>query len=186
MVIIFRSAIIGVGAQLTLGARHFYPKMYVHENVVKIFFFWGGGYISLYTPRVYVPGTNQTQYPRKASRSSQPVFQNTRSLPTDRWTNRTTMELDRVEQCHLTIHLRHGSQTQCERQMACAIMFIDDRVFSINSTRKLESWTSTSHDTAKYDSSGRRKQKRMPRLRQQTQPRTSQTADIWRSFLLSL
>jgi len=50
MVIIFRSAIIGVGAQLglTLRGRHFCPKMYVHENVVRIFF--GGGYKSLYTP----------------------------------------------------------------------------------------------------------------------------------------
>ena len=50
MVIIFKSAIIGV---LTLGAKHFCLKMYVHENVVRIFL--GGGYKSLYTPRVYAP-----------------------------------------------------------------------------------------------------------------------------------
>jgi len=45
MVIIFRSAIIGVGAQLTFGAGHFCPKMYVRENMVRI---WGDK--SLYTP----------------------------------------------------------------------------------------------------------------------------------------
>jgi len=46
MVIIFRSAIIGVGAQLTLGAKHFCLKMYVHENVVRM----GGGGLNPFIP----------------------------------------------------------------------------------------------------------------------------------------